>query len=253
LPFQGGNECYVKIELPQKFDFKNFNPDGIEATGMFIDAEGNPTTSVFKHNLDDATSETKWIIIQGCKFNPVDKTPEQLSLYLQNKFMVKLPGLTNPWTVLARPLSISIFNSEEALSDLLLASSDLSIPASSFEFTLQPIEDVSVASSSGVLGAESTLTLSFTPKVKMPNGGSVVVEVPKWAQIYSDIGELVAYYAFEASLKCTVQSLSGLNVELVEKLAKFKYSEYTGQLFEPITIVCQGFKNPIVPEVQGGW
>jgi hypothetical protein len=70
LTIESTGVCYVGFYLSNAIGFESFNPDNIEATGMFVDADGNPTTSVFKHNLDDATSETKWIIIQGCNFDP---------------------------------------------------------------------------------------------------------------------------------------------------------------------------------------
>ena len=45
---------------------------------MFVDPEGNKITSAFATNIDDPTEEKKWIAIEGCRFDPVEKTEDEL-------------------------------------------------------------------------------------------------------------------------------------------------------------------------------
>ena len=43
---------------------------------MFVDAEGNVTSTFLKSNLDDVTSLEKWIVVSGCNFDKRNKLDE---------------------------------------------------------------------------------------------------------------------------------------------------------------------------------
>jgi hypothetical protein len=43
-----------------------------------------------------------------------------------------------------------------------------------------------------------------------------------------------------------------MNLEIVEKL-KLKYTGFVGKYNMPITIKCSNWRNPLSPELQGGY
>lgn len=58
----------MKYTFPKEFDLSLFDTDDIEASGMFVNSQGKVSTSVSQHNLDDETSEEKWVVLFGCNF-----------------------------------------------------------------------------------------------------------------------------------------------------------------------------------------
>ena len=99
VPISSTDGCYVQYNFPAEFGLSQFDINKIEAYGMFVDSNGNRTTSAFSHNIDDPTEEKKWIAVEGCRFDPVEKTTEQLKDFSQNLFVVKFFNIMNPWIV----------------------------------------------------------------------------------------------------------------------------------------------------------
>ena len=66
---------------------------------MFVDAEGNVTSTFLKSNLDDITSLEKWIVVSGCNFDKRNKLDEQLVNFSQDNFTMTLSGVINQWVV----------------------------------------------------------------------------------------------------------------------------------------------------------
>jgi hypothetical protein len=78
-PINSMGFCYVKYTFPQEYNLTKFDTDDIVASGMFIDGNGKPVTSVSEHNFEDESDPEKWVIIFGCNFDPEEKTTEQLA------------------------------------------------------------------------------------------------------------------------------------------------------------------------------
>ena len=57
IPINSTGGCYVQYNFPPEFGLSKFDIDNIEASGMFVDAEGNKKTSGFKHNLNETDEE----------------------------------------------------------------------------------------------------------------------------------------------------------------------------------------------------
>ena len=56
-PISPSNGCFVKYSFPPEFDLSIFDTENVEATGMFVDAEGKAQSSIFKHNFEDEAEE----------------------------------------------------------------------------------------------------------------------------------------------------------------------------------------------------
>ena len=99
VPISSTDGCYVQYNFPPEFGLSQFDVNDIEAYGMFVDPEGNKITSAFATNIDDPTEEKKWIAIEGCRFDPVEKTDDELENFAQNLFVVRFNNIINPWIV----------------------------------------------------------------------------------------------------------------------------------------------------------
>lgn len=138
---------------------------------MFVDANGNKTTSAFKHNLDDPAEEKKWIAVSGCNFDPINKTTEQLANFAQNLFVVKFNNVTNPWVVAdTSEFEIEVFNKWDSEPSQKITHSDgYFIQAEKFMLTVDPLQMLSYSLSNPVIGEETNLTISFEPLFPIPS------------------------------------------------------------------------------------
>ena len=98
-PINSMGFCYVKYTLPPEYNLTKFDTDDIVASGMFVDGNGKPVTSVSEHNFEDESDPEKWVIIFGCNFDPEEKTSEELSNFKQNFFEVSFNNVINPWLI----------------------------------------------------------------------------------------------------------------------------------------------------------
>lgn len=78
---------------------------------MFVDSEGKAQSTIYKHNFEDDLEEQKWVAIEGCAFDPNNKTGEELKNFEQNVFKVTFYNLTNPWEIIdTSELKIEVFS-----------------------------------------------------------------------------------------------------------------------------------------------
>jgi len=64
---------------------------------MLVDEQGGlSSVEVLDHNFDVTEDLTKWVVLEGCKFQAEDKSAEQLENFEQNAFTATFYEMTNP-------------------------------------------------------------------------------------------------------------------------------------------------------------
>jgi hypothetical protein len=63
IPVESYDTCYVKYTFPDAIDISKMIKDDINAYGLFVNSNGNPTTSILKSNIDEDSTDPKWILI----------------------------------------------------------------------------------------------------------------------------------------------------------------------------------------------
>lgn len=110
-PISPTNGCFIKYSFPLEFDLSIFDTENVEATGMFVETEGKAQSIIYKHNFEDEAEERKWVAIEGCAFDPKNKTNEALKNFEQNVFNVTFYNLVNPWEIIdTGELKIEVFS-----------------------------------------------------------------------------------------------------------------------------------------------
>jgi hypothetical protein len=89
IPINLTSKCFVKYTFPDQIDISNLDLTDIEANGMFFDK----SKLVFKHNLNSTGQSKKYIVLQGCGFNPELNSPDDISY---DVFNVTFKNLRNP-------------------------------------------------------------------------------------------------------------------------------------------------------------
>ena len=109
-PINSTNGCFVNYTFPKEFDLSKFDATNIEATGMFVDAQGNPQKTINQHNFNDLNQKLYWVVVQGCQFDPENRSDETLKNFEQNVFNVTFFNLINPWSIInTNELKIEVF------------------------------------------------------------------------------------------------------------------------------------------------
>jgi hypothetical protein len=136
------------------------------------------------------------------------------------------------------------------LSDILKGTPD-DTTASSFKIEFAPDEifDATIVTSTAILGNENEATIEFKVSTEFEQDtGHIEIETGVWAKTY-DGGKMVEIQQYEG-LDCSSEQFETL--EIVEKL-KFKFTGYKGKYEKSIIIKCKNWRNPLSPEINGGY
>ena len=90
--------CYVKYTFPPEVDISGLDLNQIEGKGLFIDRSGSFKTFDSRFLVNKFNAVERWIVLQGCEFDPVGKSENQLTNFVQDYFEVTFKGLKNPPT-----------------------------------------------------------------------------------------------------------------------------------------------------------
>ena len=137
---------------------------------MLVDADGNVATSVLSSNIDEETSDKKWIVVAGCNFDLINKSEEQLVNFSQDNFTLTIPDVTNQWEVSdTGNITIEIYQAYDELIEELSKLSDgptgFIIASGSFSIVVRELKDSSIATTNTVVGenTDNQATFRFTP------------------------------------------------------------------------------------------
>ena len=257
-----GQDCFVKITFPDELDITTMETEKITGRGSFVNAEGEVTNPLIKHNLDDE-SALKYVLLKGCQFDPEGKSEEQLQNYVPNNFTVFLPNVINPVEKKdTPPILVEIFKDYDEETDTLSQQTEISsdnfvIHYHAFEVLVLEMEETLIKTSNKLVGESknNTVTFTFTPAAPISyENGQFIIEAPVWAKIYDpESAKMINMYPFWGLETCTADQFNAITQEVIDSILTINYTFYLGIDNEPISISCPGFSNPITPAVQEGY
>lgn len=234
---------------------------------MLVDLNGTAqifSSDVIINNFATDGDEPKYMVVPGCSLqNLEDKTPEQLTHFVQNEFTIKINNVLNP------PIKedTSVFGVEIYKSwdqdlnqgvDLISESTTFFFPMAAYDIEGGIIQDPLIITSSNLLGDSdgNIATISFTPATTLAQGsGYIEIETPDWAVLYdSSLKQAVIYYPNTGVTSCTSPSFTTTDISDTDEDHLFiKYTDLIGSNTQKITITCTNWRNPILPETVSGF